>query len=106
MSLQVSVRFYGAIHDLLRARQAEHLLPDGATVADLFTALGSTHGAPLLHHLLTHQGRLQPYVRVAVDGEVLEGDALAAPIVSPTQAAGRGGAPLVEVFVLTGDTGG
>jgi molybdopterin converting factor small subunit len=78
---RVTVRYFGPIRGLARHGDDVFELPAGATVRELFQAIGARRGQAFLDEIALPSGEPLPTVTVLVDGRnVLHGGGLDAPI--------------------------
>lgn len=79
--VRVTVRYFGSIRGLARHADDVLELPAGATVRELFRAIGLRRGQAFLDEIALPGGEPLPTVTVLIDGRnVLHGGGLDAPI--------------------------
>ncbi len=70
--LQVRLRFFGPMHDVIAGQRSEVTMPQDATVGDLLAHLSSTYGEKFNHRVLTSERKPQTYVEMFVDGSAMD----------------------------------
>ncbi len=80
--LQVRVRFFGPLHDVVAGQRAQVVLSETATVQDLLSTLVDKYGDDLAKRILTSDGKPQNYVQIFVNGRQIDRDRLHARLVA------------------------
>ncbi len=99
MHLQIDVRFYGFVRDVVEPSSFVLEAPQSATLRELLDLLVKKFGERLRERLLNNTGELEANVRVYV------GDNQTSSLEEPIQN-GQGSFTKVKVFVLSATAGG
>lgn len=96
--MQVEVRFYGFVRDIMRNAVLSLEIPAGSTLRDLFNESIKECGEALRQRLFTESGELETNVQVFIGGH--QSASL------ENRLADAEGEPEVKVFVLSATAGG
>lgn len=97
--MQVEVRFYGFVRDIVATPRFALETPQSATLRNLLDVLAKKYGEKLRERLLTRTGELETNVKVFI------GDSQIASLEEPL-GEGQNSFAKVKVFVLSATAGG